>query len=298
MDISIIIVNYNTCEITRKCIDSIFEHTEGVTYEVIVVDNNSSDNSREVLSNYPGIRFIQNDKNEGFGRANNVGFGFSTGKYVLLLNSDTYLLNNAVKCFYDEFEKKDSSVACIGSKLMLPDGSPNHSFQNLPSLKRDFINLFEIYLHPFHVRFDDLDERDYDEIETFKVGYITGADLCIRKEVIDQYGFFDPDFFMYSEEAELQHRYASKGLCSMIVSSPKIVHLEGASGIKRSFRTKKMYFTGRMLYSKKVYNGLEYLLYRIILVLSIPQFFASYFTMIESLKMSWFVMTKRFRKKN
>lgn len=296
MDISVILVNYNTLKLTSQCIDSIVEHTKDVEYEIILVDNASTDGSKEYFETLPKITYVYNKENLGFGKANNIGFKYAKSKYILLLNSDTYLLNNAIKCFYDEFEKMSADVACIGCKLLLPDKTPNHSYEELPTLKREFQNLIEIYLHPFKFKFHSFNERDYDDIDNFKVGYITGADLCIRRNVIEELGFFDPDFFMYSEEMELQHRYSKNGYSSVIVSTPQIVHLEGASGVKRSYKTKRMYFDGRMIYSKKTYKPWEYIIYRIILFLSIPQFFASCFSFKESMSMIWFVLTKRVKK--
>ena len=101
MDVSIIIVNYNTKELTAACINSIFQYTEGVEFEVILVDNASTDGSREFFRKDTRIILIESEINLGFGRANNLGYEYSHGKYVFLLNSDTYLLNNAVKIFYD-----------------------------------------------------------------------------------------------------------------------------------------------------------------------------------------------------
>ena len=97
MNISIIIVNYNTREVTKQCLDSIFKWTKDVSFEVIVVDNNSHDGSKEMLASYPNIKYVQSGGNLGFGKANNLGYKFSSGRYILLLNSDTYLLNNAIK---------------------------------------------------------------------------------------------------------------------------------------------------------------------------------------------------------
>ena len=109
MDVSVIIVNYNTIELTLNCINSIFTHTLGIDFEVIVVDNNSDDGSGEILRLDKRIVFIQNLANEGFGSANNIGYRYAKGKYLFLLNSDTILLNNAIKLFYDYAEQHLSS---------------------------------------------------------------------------------------------------------------------------------------------------------------------------------------------
>ena len=119
IDVSIIIVNYNTCELTKQCIDSVFEKTSGISFEVIVVDNDSKDDSIKVLSQDSRVNFIESGANLGFGRANNLGIKHSTGKYVFFLNSDTLLLNNAVKKFWD-FATTHSSFAigALGCQLV------------------------------------------------------------------------------------------------------------------------------------------------------------------------------------
>lgn len=114
VSVSIIIVSYNTCRLTQNCINSIFKHTMDVDFEVIVVDNDSCDDSKEMLSADNRIVYIQSGGNLGFGRANNLGYTKAKGKYLFLLNSDTILKNNAVKLFYDIAENDSSEVGCWG----------------------------------------------------------------------------------------------------------------------------------------------------------------------------------------
>lgn len=289
MDISIIIVNYNTCNITRKCLDSIFKWTHDVTFEVIVVDNDSYDGSKDMLSSYQGIKYVQSGRNLGFGKANNLGYKVSTGRYVLLLNSDTFLLNNAIKHFVDEFEKLEENVGCIGCRLQAPDGSANHSFGLIPNLTMALKGAIGIYLRPFGVSFKRFNEHDFDGIDKLEVEYVIGADLCIRREVVEKCGLFDPDFFMYYEESEMQSRYQKAGYKSMIVSTPKIVHLECVStkkkGKKYTYHNRSMFFGSYILYMKKKYGWFKYILFRFLFLFYIPIFFASYYSFIESLKM-------------
>lgn len=291
MEISVIIVNYNTCSVTKHCLDSIFEKTKDVSFEVIVVDNNSSDGSQEMLEKYPGITYIQSGTNLGFGRANNLGYEKAIGDYVLLLNSDTYLINNALKCFVDEFRLADRNIGCIGTKLLKPDMTPNHSFQKLPSLSADFKNMCGIYLRRLRINLKSFSERDYDTIERFPVEYITGADLCIRRLLIEEYGLFDPDYFMYFEETDLQNRYRAAGYANYIVSTPQIVHLEGTSSKQKSYRNRKMFITSLIRYRKKNYSTIKYCLSRLFLILSFPMFFASYYKMQESFMMIKLIFT-------
>lgn len=289
MDISIIIISYNTKDVTRQCLDSIFQYTKDIEFEVIVVDNGSTDGSKEMLNSYPDIKYIQSGGNIGFGKANNLGYKYCCGRYVLLLNSDTYLLNNAIKLFADAFDKLPHDVGCAGCKLKSSDGSHNHSFGLLPDLKETVYGILGLYCRPFGIRFKRFNERDYDDINQLEVEYVMGADLCIRREVVEQCGLFDPDFFMYYEESEMQYRYRTAGYKSVIVSGPEIVHLEcvstKADGKKYSYRNRKMFFESYKLYMKKRYPWYKYMLFRMILVFQFPIFFASYYTLKESLSM-------------
>lgn len=118
MDISIIIVNYNTKELTKNCIDSIYEKTKDIEFEVILVDNDSNDGSKELFERDKKIEFVEAGKNLGFGKANNLGLTRATGKYIFFLNSDTILVNNAVKIFFDFCEgHKDLKTGGIGCLL-------------------------------------------------------------------------------------------------------------------------------------------------------------------------------------
>lgn len=128
MDISVIIVNYNTKQLLSECLNSIKDKTFGVDYEVIVVDNESKDGSQEMLiKDFPWARLIESGENLGFGKANNLGMSLAKGKYFLLLNSDTLLVNNAIKEFYD-YAEANPGFGALGSVLLGQDNRPCHSY--------------------------------------------------------------------------------------------------------------------------------------------------------------------------
>ena len=133
MNISIIIVNYRTPDLTQACIDSIYTHTKGVDFEVIVVDNCSMDESVNRLSKDHRIKLIVSPRNGGFGYGNNLGMKAAQGKYFFLLNSDTLLVNNAIKEFYDYAESHDSKTL-YGCYLIGDDGTYRGSFHYFPAL--------------------------------------------------------------------------------------------------------------------------------------------------------------------
>lgn len=232
---------------TKACIDSIYEKTSQVSFEVILVDNASSDGSKEFFTQDKRIKYIYSSENLGFGRANNLGFSHASGRYIFLLNSDTLLLNNAIKHMYDFFEEQTSSTGCIGCLLYDNNQRPIHSWGTFPN-KRIFLKRIINFLFPgILAPWDTPSDKDQYPKE---VDYITGADLMIRRNVIEQCGLFDPEFFMYFEETEMQYRYAKAGYKRIIINTGHITHLVGASykrknhslaGIIREMKSRYIY---------------------------------------------------------
>lgn len=272
MNVSIIIVNYNTYELTSECIESIFKHTFDICFEVIVVDNGSCDNSVSKLSKDSRIHLIKSSTNLGFGKANNLGLTFAKGKYIFLLNSDTLVLNNAVKIFYDFAESSPSTVGFIGCVLKNEYMMPIHSYSQFPSIFNMLINIFKIYIRIIGLVkvAEHIQKEDYSKLPA-SVDYITGADLFVKRSTIEKFGFFDPDFFMYFEETELQERYRKVGYSSIIIDGPLIIHREGGSFNNYVSYNKRLLFTrGMFIYFKKKYNLLNYIFFRLLFFLFIP----------------------------
>lgn len=243
--VSIIIVNYNTKNLLLDCISSVKEKTQGISYEIIVVDNASSDQSVKALEEkFPEVNVISSRVNLGFGKANNLGAKIAKGKYLFLLNTDTLLMNNAIKFLYDFMEKQENHrVAACGGNLYHLDGSPNFSYtMQYPSLGSHF-------LYKFHLSKYFLNQDRFNHTKQSKeVNIIIGADLFIRKSVFDELGGFDENFFMYVEEGELQYRMHQKGWKIYSVPDAEIVHMQGSSStnffkLKTEFDSYQYYFT-------------------------------------------------------
>ena len=275
MDVSVIIVNYNTLALTQQCVDSIFEKTSGLDFEVIIVDNGSTDGSKEVFSIDSRIQYIYSEENLGFGRANNLGATHAKGVYLFFLNSDTYLVNNAICLLWKEMShlnQKNAKVACAGCLLTDERGEMIHSYARFPG---KFRSLMESTIYPVLWKLHVIsqmpttsnDDAHLHPESCFKVDYVTGADLMVRKAVADQLGLFDPDFFMYFEETEMQYRYRKAGYASIICRDPKIVHLEGKSNRKSSPSRSTQAMRSKFLYFKKTTNPLVYHLFALILKL-------------------------------
>lgn len=261
IDVSIIIVNYNTKEFTLNCINSVFNQTFGLSFEVIVVDNVSTDGSAELFSQDDRILFVSSGQNLGFGMANNVGFKIARGKYVFCLNPDTILLNNAIQILFD-FMESNPRVGICGGNLFDADMKPTHSYRMmLPSL------IWEID-YKFGELFTRLKWGKNAEFNYWgnpmKVGYITGADMMIRKEIVDKTGGFSKYFFMYYEECELTYRIKNAGYLVYSVPNAHIMHLEGKS-FKSSDLTwkEKCMIKSRWSYRKLCYPSSIYKLLRL-----------------------------------
>ncbi|SOD20337.1 glycosyltransferase family 2 protein [Pedobacter xixiisoli] len=256
MDVSIILVNYNTADLLLACIASIIEKTNEISYEIIVVDNASADSSVEkVRAKFPSVKVIANNDNVGFGRANNLGVAHSEGKYVWFLNSDTLLINNAAKILFESlFSYPNAGIA--GGNLYDGEMKPNTSFyQTMPGLLGDVdYLLFNVFTK---IKYNKNLNFNYSNRILEIDGFITGADLMIEKALFEEIGGFDKDFFMYYEETELTYRVRLRGLKVISVPDAKIIHLEGASetkkenSIRRTFESKFKYINKTNLKGKK-----------------------------------------------
>lgn len=277
MDVSVIIINYNTLKMTRECIDSVFKETHGVEFEVILVDNSSNDGSKEWFEQDARIKYIYSDSNLGFGKANNLGYKYAQGKYIFLLNSDTLLISNTILQFYKFMEGNDISIACVGCELIDLDGNAVTSYGEFPSisliLKQRLSHIIPRKYRKYYGNNGPY-RKDMGN-NAYLVDYITGADLFIRKEVIEQCGLFDPDFFLYYEETEMQYRYRLKDYYSCVLKQLKIIHLEGGSSNKKNNHLvhARKAMCSIFLYMRKTHGIFYYLAFRFLFFLiSLPSF--------------------------
>lgn len=225
MDVSVIIVNYNTCKMTNEAIDSVYEHTSGIDFEIILVDNASADGSKEFFEKKNGITYIYSQENLGFGKGNNLGLKYATGRNILFLNSDTLLRNNAIKIL-SNFMDSHPEVGVCGGNLFDYNGNPTISYEiKRPSVIRELNKVLNGRIYKYFYK----DVRFNASNKPKEVGYVSGADFMTRKTILDNHGAFSPEFFMYYEETELAHRINKAGYKIMSVPDAEIVHLEGMS---------------------------------------------------------------------
>lgn len=263
MDVSIILVNYNTTRLLLQAIDSIYEKSAGFTFEVIVVDNNSSENpEKEIREKYGDqITLISLSENIGFGKANNEGIKIAKGRYIFLLNTDTYLINNAIYILM-QYMDTHLDVGPCGGNLYNAQLQHTYSYHKIPYGIRSY-EISELTLG-FSRRFVKYPFYNTSE-NAIEVGNISGADMMLRKSVLDTVGTFDPDFFMYCEESELSWRIRKAGYKNINVPQAKIVHLEGKSS-KIVEHRKLMELDGRKKYYIKTRGILYFKIANILLL--------------------------------
>lgn len=242
MDLSIIIVNYNTKKITSDCIKSIIKKTRGIKYEIIVVDNASQDGSVEVLESLtkkiPNLKLIKNRQNLGFGKGNNQGMKVAEGEFILLLNTDTIIHNNALGEMISFMRKKDK-IGVATCALMNKDGTLQGTGGYFPTLFRVFawmffledIPLLDLLIKPFHPIHGQSPFYKGEGLfrKAHQQDWLTAAFFIIRREVIEAVGHFDEDYFMYTEEVDYCWRIKKAGWQVWYLPSWSITHLGGAS---------------------------------------------------------------------
>lgn len=257
---------------TSECIDSIIEKTHDLLFEIILIDNASTDGSKEFFSKDSRIRYFYQHSNCGFGIANNIGARYAIGKYLFFLNSDTLLLNNAIKFFID-YQSRCNQDIILGSYLLDRNHCVTHSYSNFLTPKQELFNMFYF---PFKKRKEEHESR----LNDINVDYITGADLFMSKEAFDKVRGFYPGFFMYFEETDMQYALKRMGYTRKIIQGPQIIHLEGGSSKMRGKRfvinNKKItILKSKILFFKRNFYGVWYWLYRIILPFYMLVFFVT-----------------------
>lgn len=276
MDVSVIIVNYNTLELTQACIDSVFENTKGIEFEVILVDNASTDGSRAFFSKDYRITYIYNEDNFGFGKANNIGASVAKGKYLFFLNSDTYLCNDALSFFLGYADMyREEKIGFWGAVLVDRYNYPNGSGSDFPTLCNSLATAAHINKKP-----------DYEfgsKNTAYSVEYVLGADMFTPRALFEKLNGFDEDYFMYYEESDLQRRAYKKGYGAVIIPGPHIVHLEGKSTEKVSHKKRMMVEKSHMMHLGKHYTSSAFHLFLVAyIILKLPVFLTRHYSFHEN----------------
>lgn len=266
MKLSIIIVNYNTYALTKQTIESIIQTNHNFNYEIILVDNASSDGSIQKLKeNFNNLilnnilKISINESNLGFAKANNIGAILAKGKYILLLNSDTVIKDDCLeKCIYQM--ESDKNIGALGCKVVLSNGTLDHACKRgFPTPKASLYYFLKLHKkNP--IKYGQYNALYLNEDEIGEVDCLTGAFMLMPKIVFDKVNGLDEDFFMYGEDIDLCYRIKENGYKVFYYPEARIVHYKGGSSKKR--RTKVIYdFHEAMwiFYKKHYYKKYNYI---------------------------------------
>jgi len=260
MDITFIIVNWNTRELLLGCLASIRGTVQGFSYEVFVVDNGSADDSREAVRSQFGdmVELIENAENQGFARANNQALKRASGRYVILLNSDTVLRENTVGGLV-RFLDDNPDTAMAGPRMVGADGKAQNSFDNFPTLATELLNKSLLRLL-FPERYASKATR---VTEPFEVESLIGACIAVKHTAIRRVGMLDEDYFFFLEETDWCLRMRRAGFRIHHLPQVEIVHLQGQSKKMRPALSWIEYYRSLYHFFKKNRHASSYYMLRI-----------------------------------
>jgi GT2 family glycosyltransferase len=233
MDVSIIIINYNSFTLTCNCIRSIIRHTVDVSYEMILVDNGSTEcNSEEFLNEFPEIILIKSSTNGGFAYGNNLGIQRSQGEYVLLLNSDTILVEDSIQKCLACFKSYDDA-GVLGCRMVYPDGRLQYTARKFRSIGWELLDLFRFIplLIPYKKRSRMMLGKYFKCDETIECDWVNGAFFMFERKILTQLpaGKLDDRFFMYGEDQFWCLQIKKLGYKIIFYSGTTVIHISNAS---------------------------------------------------------------------
>ena len=256
VDLSIIIVNWNTKEYLLPCLKSIFRGGGVTGWEIIVTDNSSTDGSGdEIRKTFPSVQVIENDKNLGFSKAMNQGLQKASGRYALLLNPDTRVKNGAIEQLVS-FMDGCPNAGAAGMQLLNSDGSKQNSIANFPSLATELLNK-RLLRWLFPKKFPGK-ERNYSK--PVEVDSVIGACMMVRRVALEQVGLLDEDYFLFLEETDWCYRMKRAGWKIYHVPQAEVYHLQGKSAETQKKKAKVEYYRSRYHFFKKNRGPLQHFL--------------------------------------
>lgn len=253
MELSVIIVSFNVRDFLKQCLLSVMKASVNIESEIFVVDNNSTDDSCEmVLHEFSKVTLIRNRVNSGFSAANNQGITLSKGRFVLLLNPDTLVEEDTFsKCI--SFMLKHTDAGAIGVRMINGEGRfLPESKRALPDPKTAFFKTFGLsFLFPSSPILNRYYLSQIDSFETSPVEVISGAFMFLRREALEKTGFLDEDFFMYGEDIDLSYRLLQNGFSNYYYPGTQIIHYKGKSTSRKNFTDIRYFYKAMRIYVRK-----------------------------------------------
>lgn len=271
MDLSVIIVNYNTSENLDNCLSSIYRFTNEISFEIIVVDNNSTERDIENIKNqYKEAKFIFLKENNGFGAGCNVGTNIAVGDYLVFINPDILFIDNALMKVY-QFMAKNSSVGVSTGILKDREGECVYTYNNFPGLSWEFTEavgrgsnrkIEKLLRHPYIINKQDI---------PIYTDWVVGAFMFIKRDIFEKIKGFDETFFLYYEDVDIQKRIKELGYKIVVLPSISVIHSERSS--VRSFEGENIYYfhmtRSRLIYYYKNTNFLFVIIIRLMHILGL-----------------------------
>jgi GT2 family glycosyltransferase len=247
-DLSIVLVCWNNKAYLEPCLDSLYGGGMHSRFDVVVVDNGSTDGSQEMLrTKYPDVLIVQNDHNVGLGKASNQGIEATIGRHVLLLNNDTLVNGPSLDVMVD-FLDACPEAGAVGGKLLNPDGTVQACYNYFSTLREEFLiatRLGELVRDGYPAVMDDNEMRS--------VGWIGSACVMVRRAAFARIGLLDESYFIYGDEEDLQYRLRQAGWQIIYLPYVTTIHYGGRSMNRWSRR--KMVYRGKMLFYRKHYGA-------------------------------------------
>jgi GT2 family glycosyltransferase len=266
--LSIIIVNFNAEKLILRCLQAVYETAGPLECEVIVVDNASTDQSvQAVQQNYPQVKLIRNQENVGFAKANNQAAGVARGRYLLLLNSDAFVHAGTISTLV-KYMVSNPDTGAASCRLVYEDGSLQRSCYSFPT---PFTELWQTLwldrLFPRSPIFGKF-RMTYWNYDTHRdVDWVMGAVIILRREVVEQEGLFDEEYFMYSEEMDLCYRLKQAGWKVSFVPEATATHLWGGTSRQNKELAFIRLYKSRVLFFRKHYGPIMTVFYKLVLYL-------------------------------
>lgn len=243
LDLSVVIASFNTREMTRRCLDSILSQTRTLRYEIIVVDNASTDGSTEMIRDlFPSVRLIRNTENRGFAAAQNAGLARARGRYLLVLNSDVLFVGNTARRLVDHFERSAAAVGVVGPKVRNVDGtlapSARRAMASRPMIVASIVNRhfnFKRWLPEEQMRrhAGALLSRWHDNYASHdairQVDFVDGMCALFKRQVLEQVGLFDEQYFFDAEIVDLSQRIRARGWRIELYPAAQVIHVGRSS---------------------------------------------------------------------
>jgi GT2 family glycosyltransferase len=260
LDLSIVLVCWNNKDYLGPCLESLYQSNLGSSFEVIAVDNGSTDGSQEMLhEKFPDVKLIQNDHNLGLGKASNQGIQVSSGEFILLLNNDTLVNKKAIEAMV-ALMRTNKDAGAVGGKLLNEDRTFQSGYGRFSTLWEEFlitIRVGELLWDGYPLHFDSNNIK--------QVSWMSSACLLVRREALNQIGLLNEEYFIYGDETDLQYRMKKAGWKAFYIPDATTIHYGGRSMDR--WKRRRMVYRGKMLFYKKNYGWIRTTALRIMLAM-------------------------------